>query len=569
MGTDIRVAGDRLPIIRYVYLVEDASNAARMLGNSSNVYLTTQSAYAAADALQSLLGGSTKVVILVGNTTAATVGGLALTANYNSNVEWIGISATDSIIGTVSSGTFSLNIKFTDMTVGTVSSSSGAVTLTAFNCVFGSTITTAGGAVTMTMRACTAGAITTTTAGATASGNVSITSCSNSAFGAITQGATAANVGTLTITTCNDITLGAVTRNQASTTTSFSVGLVNVSSSEGIRFSTFTSTMAFATSTGAIAGLTIGNTNRDVSFSGAVSILGHNVANVASDVSVSAITLYGVTFLNTFHVNSSGASGVYTTAIRGGKIGSLTLDYCVFHNVTSFGYHTIAIAGGTIDINACDFVGTATYGLRILWNKTTLTRFIINRITALNASLSGFSMGAENTGTSSAFSQQLVLRWSNIKDMVIGLLATTAGTEATPNYLLQNCNLPGTNNAIALYKVNEVVKLADCTIEDGINLENSSGASASNSLIYGGGKVRLIDAGAGLVAITTRNAFVTGQLQNLSSYTFLSYGSTLDFFLNGTGTTYTITGTLWTSTLVKHVAATDSTTLNNSITQSL
>jgi hypothetical protein len=73
--TDIRVANKSLPIARYVYLVQDASDSIRMGGVPGNTYTTFQAAYDAANTLQLALGGTNRVVIMVGNTTAAAVGG--------------------------------------------------------------------------------------------------------------------------------------------------------------------------------------------------------------------------------------------------------------------------------------------------------------------------------------------------------------------------------------------------------------------------------------------------------------------------------------------------------------
>ena len=94
---------DALPIVRYVYLVQDASDAVKMGGTANNVYTSFQEAYDAANTLQVLLGGANKVVIEVGNTTAATVGNLVLTAAWNNNVSLSGISAFVSEVGTIDS----------------------------------------------------------------------------------------------------------------------------------------------------------------------------------------------------------------------------------------------------------------------------------------------------------------------------------------------------------------------------------------------------------------------------------------------------------------------------------
>lgn len=94
-------SGGSLPTVRYVYLVQDAADVIKMGGVSGNVYNTFQTAYNAANALQVILGGSNIVVIMVGNVTAAVVGDLTLTANFNTRVHINGISNTSSILGNI------------------------------------------------------------------------------------------------------------------------------------------------------------------------------------------------------------------------------------------------------------------------------------------------------------------------------------------------------------------------------------------------------------------------------------------------------------------------------------
>lgn len=93
--------GGTLPIVRYVYLVQDASDATLMGGITSNVYTTFQTAYDAANALQVSLGGANIVELLVGNITAAAAGDLTLTANYNARVHIRGLANTTSILGNI------------------------------------------------------------------------------------------------------------------------------------------------------------------------------------------------------------------------------------------------------------------------------------------------------------------------------------------------------------------------------------------------------------------------------------------------------------------------------------
>jgi hypothetical protein len=141
MGTLIQGGtGTSLPIVRYVYLVQDSSDAVRMGGTPSNTYTTFQTAYDAANALQLALGGTNTVVILVGHTTAATVGNLTLTANYNRYVLIKGINIQCSVLGNiiatnatgngfnVGQGIGSSSVSITDVRIGTINTNATGVT---------------------------------------------------------------------------------------------------------------------------------------------------------------------------------------------------------------------------------------------------------------------------------------------------------------------------------------------------------------------------------------------------------------------------------------------------------
>lgn len=96
-------SGANLPIVRWVYLVQDASDVIRMGGISSNVYSTAQTAYDAANVLQISLGGTNLVGIrIIGKFTTVALGNITLTANWNGRVALIGdgpdISTINNII---------------------------------------------------------------------------------------------------------------------------------------------------------------------------------------------------------------------------------------------------------------------------------------------------------------------------------------------------------------------------------------------------------------------------------------------------------------------------------------
>lgn len=131
-------SGGSLPTVRYVYLVQDAADVVKMGGVSGNVYNTFQAAYNAANALQVLLGGANIVVIMVGNVTAASVGNLTLTANYNQRVHIQGISNTTSIVGNITAsngsgngfqiGTGLLPVVFNNIRIGNIDTTATGTT---------------------------------------------------------------------------------------------------------------------------------------------------------------------------------------------------------------------------------------------------------------------------------------------------------------------------------------------------------------------------------------------------------------------------------------------------------
>lgn len=129
--------GTALPIARYVYLVQDATDATRMLGVTNNVYTTFQTAYDAANTLQLALGGTNKVTIIVGNTTSATVGTVTLTADWNVHVSISGASSATSILGNVTLSNAAGNgynfgtataISLSNVTLGIITTTASGVT---------------------------------------------------------------------------------------------------------------------------------------------------------------------------------------------------------------------------------------------------------------------------------------------------------------------------------------------------------------------------------------------------------------------------------------------------------
>lgn len=326
-------------VVRYVYLVNDASDATKLGGAANNVYTTFQAAYDAANTLQVALGGLNRVIIMVGNTVAATVGNLALSSNWNTLVNIVGIGKERSLLGNITvTGVFTCNPTIINAAVGNITAE-GGISLLLNNSTVGNLVTSS-------------------TTGA--SGNISISNSNNSTIGAINSSAILGNVGTLTISSCSNITLGNITMTQTSTTDSFSVGAITLTNCYDCRFSSVTVTMSYAASTGTIGGLIIGVTNQDIIFIGFVRISGYaNSTTTASDVVITAIFIYNTKFTNQFCINNRTTGGFNNW--EGGIVGQVIIQRCVFMNRTRIMYHntTPVTTGLTFRISDCIFKGSS------------------------------------------------------------------------------------------------------------------------------------------------------------------------------------------------------------------
>lgn len=330
--------GALLPVVRYVYLVNDASDATRMGGASSNVYTTFQTAYDAANTLQIALGGLNRVVIMVGNTVAGTVGSVALTANWNSFVEIVGIGKERSLLGNITiTGVFTCTTKIINAKVGNITAE-GGIGLTLNNSDTGNLVTSSA----------------TGNAGA-----IGILNSNASSVAQITMSSSLGNVGALTFSSCQDIIItGNVSMTQTSTTTSFSVGDITMTSCNGIIFSgTVTVTMAYQLSTGTIGGLNINSSNQNISFTGNVRITGYaNNTNLSSDVVITQIYCVNCTFSGLYVNNiTSGFSNW-----EGGTVTTVNFHKCFFRTRVRISYNntTDIITGATFRMTDCQMIGS-------------------------------------------------------------------------------------------------------------------------------------------------------------------------------------------------------------------
>lgn len=124
------------PIVRYVYLIPDASDATRMGGAAANVYTTFQTAYTEADILQTTLGGTNIVYLIVfgDNSTSD----LILTTDMNPFVRIVGENARLSQVGSImldnpagnsfNAGTVLDPIYISNITVGNITSQATGAT---------------------------------------------------------------------------------------------------------------------------------------------------------------------------------------------------------------------------------------------------------------------------------------------------------------------------------------------------------------------------------------------------------------------------------------------------------
>ncbi len=144
------------PTARYIYLVQDSSDVTKMGGSTERVYSTFSAAYDAANTLQVALGGTNKVIIRIGNITAAVAGNLTLTSDWNPHVWMEGINSEVSIVGNITlsnasgngrnigTNPSSLFVSFSDLKVGNIvadatgtSGNGGSIYIRWINCKAG------------------------------------------------------------------------------------------------------------------------------------------------------------------------------------------------------------------------------------------------------------------------------------------------------------------------------------------------------------------------------------------------------------------------------------------------
>lgn len=322
---NVKGGGVKKPIVRYVYLVNDLSDAARMGGTSDNSYTNYQLAYNAADALQIALGGTNRVVIQVGVTTAAGVGNCSV-VTWNSNVLLVGIHRLLSNVGILNITTVSLaTIRLKDLNSSTINSEGGLNVNFENASIFGAlnTNSTTGNA-----------GLITVSGSNSSTGNLSATSTagnsgaitaggSNLVIGNILQTTSLGNVGTLSISGLTESSIGSITRTATDPVGNRTIGQFAVANSRSNLFGAITMIITNPLSTGTID-VFIGRTNQANIFNGTVTIQGC-AGSARSDVGID-LQFINCTFNQPLLVNTAGTF----VSERGGWIKRLDIQDCKF-----------------------------------------------------------------------------------------------------------------------------------------------------------------------------------------------------------------------------------------------
>lgn len=530
----LSVLAPYLGVARYVYLVQDSTDVTKLGGTTNNVYSTFQAAYDAANALQVALGGTNKVVVMVGNTTSATVGNLVLAANWNQYVSLVGVSSAASVVGTISSTTFSVTSTFVNITVGNITTTSGGtITLTLLNSITGNLLTS--------------------TSTAVATGNITVQNSFNSTIGTITASSSLGNIGSLTFTTCSNVIIGAVSMTQTSTIASFSISALTMTSCNSCTFgSTTTITMAYASSTGNIAGIVIGNTNTNILFIGNVVCTGFITSGTASNVFVNQITLNNCDFNGTYFAINGAA--VSSSDKRGGYINTVTINKCTFASRVRFYYNAVStfITGINFNINDCIFKSaSAITGVVIDNYSVSFTSLLFSNCVCNDLNYGLYVTNAVGTPTVPFMVDGNSIQFVNC-DSVVG---TQIYNPSTPNtvddVVIKNCN--GQFLVFSISEGDANMNVYNSGFYD-IQFYSSSSAAITKQQIITNSNI-----GANtIMQFVTPTTFV---LKNshfdiytdvLNPYAFdvIAYNSFIESKADA-GSTITYTGTLYTSTLKK------------------
>jgi len=291
-------AGADLPIARYIYLVQDASDAVRMGGIPGNAYTTFQTAYDAANTLQLALGGSNRVAIMVGNTTAATVGNLTLAANWNSNVIIVGQSQTSSVLGNIVASNLAVSITFINITLGNITLDAGSLTLSGcrYSTMAIAFLSGSGAAnVSNCQNFVISGGILAQNITTGNSSGISCFNCINTNLGSIVASAVDGSAGSISVNGGINISITSVQQANSSAVGNYNMGGFFANNTTGLIIGGIFQTYTNGASTGTLSGVAIQNTCTNVIINNAVSIL-VGAAGAPSDVKVSNVVFNNTVF---------------------------------------------------------------------------------------------------------------------------------------------------------------------------------------------------------------------------------------------------------------------------------
>ncbi len=571
--TDIGLSlgGFAPPIVRYIYLVADASDALRMGGTANNTYLTFQTAYNAAVALQTASGG--KVVIQVGNTTAAVVGNMTTATAWNINISMVGISSAVSAVGTIiiTNVTGANNIKLDNITTGNITLATQA-NIVMNNSVIGAIVANrvfASGLLTLQGNNNITGSINASSATATLPVPINLSFLYNSTVGDITMDTVTALGQNINIVNCANLVVGNIAMRNTSATGTFSIGILTFTTSKNISVASLTQTMVSNNNTGGIGGLIIGPTNQNIFFAGLLTIAGY-AANASSDVVITNLTIYN-TFFNTDVLINSTAGNVLSTAVRGGRIASIDINNCQFQARASFVYNTTTLyagAGSTCSVRNSSFVRlSGNGGLLFCIENVSLNSFrvsncIINDSTSIyGLTITSLGVAANpyliNTGTNSIILEDLTVSSSTINYYGDGSVM----------------NVPDISISKVTFGVlNLIFNTVDCYYALVNSVADSFSAIDATATVSGVdsrievSKVNMFQSAEGMPS-QVRSSYIKGTLADGITYIFYVYSSTLDFSEGGGGNTYDLAGDLYTSNLIRKATSSSTMTNNNSFEQ--
>lgn len=543
--------------VRYVYLVQDASDAAKLGGTYNNVYTTFQTAYDAANALQVALGGTNKVVVMVGNTTAAAVGNLTLTTQWNINISFIGYGVTSEVgnVSIIPSSGGSYFPKFTNMKIGDMTLKVSC-TLTLNNCNVGN-ITGQSGLIssylTLVGQSNNIGNITdASTVTTTININIALT---DSSILSITLSSSTLNVGNVNFATStflsNNVIIGAITQTQTATTGVFSVGHFNVTSSKNITVTSLTQTMASTT-----AGCSVGGINVDsassVVFTGNVVCTGFITSNTASDTYVNEIVLNNCQFLGSyFSINCAAVSTGYE---RGGYIKTVTINKCTFASRVRFNYNTVSaiITGINFNVNDCIFKSaSAIAGIAVSNHSVSFTSLLFSNCVCNDLNYGIYVTNGDGVSTVPFMVDGNSIQFVNCDSVVGAEIYNPSTPNTVDDVVIKNCN--GQALYFSIIDGDANMNVSNSSFSDIIFYSSSSAAITKQQIITSSniGASTIMQ----FVTPTTfviKNSHFETYTDTLNPYTFdvIAYNSFIESKADA-GSTITYTGTLYTSTLKK------------------